>query len=140
MNTSHPTIVKPSPDLIRAVCVALTVDKSRLQIPFTCPLRMIYLGCTIGEITRKMTKHRITFLPDEKSIEVADTTTIAEAAQKVGVHINNLCGGQGVCGECRVLIRGGHAKADEKASAFFSREEIEKGYVLACQTPIQDDL
>jgi uncharacterized 2Fe-2S/4Fe-4S cluster protein (DUF4445 family) len=87
-----------------------------------------------------MKKHRITFLPGEKSVEVAEETTIAEAAQMVGVHINNLCGGQGVCGECRVLIRAGDAKADEKASAFFSREEIEKGYMLACQTPIRDDL
>ena len=87
-----------------------------------------------------MEKHRITFLPDEKAVEVAEETTIAEAAQRVGVHINNLCGGQGVCGECRVLIKAGNAKAGEKASAFFSREEIEKGYVLACQTPVRDDL
>lgn len=87
-----------------------------------------------------MNKHRITFLPDEKSVEVDEETTIAEAAQRANVHINNLCGGEGVCGECRVLIREGAARADEKASAFFSKEEIEKGFVLACQTTIHDDL
>jgi len=87
-----------------------------------------------------MKKHRITFLPDEKSVQVEEETTISAAAQMMGVHINNLCGGQGVCGECRVLIRKGEVKPDEKASAFFSREEIEKGYVLACQTTIREDL
>ncbi len=87
-----------------------------------------------------MKKHRITFLPDEASVEVDKDTTIAAAAQRADVHINNLCGGQGVCGECRVLIRKGEATADEKASAFFSKEELEKGFVLACQTTIPDDV
>jgi uncharacterized 2Fe-2S/4Fe-4S cluster protein (DUF4445 family) len=87
-----------------------------------------------------MKKHQIIFLPDEKSVEVDEDTTIAAAAQEAGVHINNLCGGQGVCGECRVLISKGDAAADEKASTFFSGEEIEKGFVLACQTTIHDDL
>ena len=87
-----------------------------------------------------MKKHQITFLPDVTSIEVSEEMTIAAAAQKANVHINNLCGGQGVCGECRVVIRKGSAQADEMASAFFSTEEIGKGYVLACQTTIHDDL
>lgn len=87
-----------------------------------------------------MKKHRIIFLPDEISVEVDENRTIAEAAQKADVHINNLCGGQGVCGECRVLIRKGDAKAEEKASAFFSKEELDKGFVLACQTAIHDNL
>ena len=86
-----------------------------------------------------MKKHRITFLPDEASVEVDEDTTIAAAAQRADVHINNLCGGQGVCGECRVLIRKGEATADEKASAFFSREEIEKGRQVYIVYPVIEE-
>ena len=82
----------------------------------------------------------ITFLPHQKVLEVEEGTTIAEAAQKSGVFINNLCGGEGVCGECRVQVQGGKVEVGEKFSAFFSQEEIDRGFVLACQTAITDDL
>lgn len=82
----------------------------------------------------------VTFLPYQKVVEVEEGTTIAEAAQKSGIFINNLCGGEGVCGECRVQIQRGTVKTGEKVSAFFSPEEIDDGFVLACQTAIFDDL
>jgi len=85
-------------------------------------------------------KHRVTFLPDGISLEVPDGTTIAEAAKLAEVHINNLCGGQGVCGECRVIVLRGQAEADEASAAFFSQEELDKGFLLACQTEIHDGL
>jgi len=87
-----------------------------------------------------MTEYRVTFLPDGKSIEVEEQTTIAEAAQKAGVYINNLCGGEGVCGECRVKVVKGEAEPHENASAFFSQQELDAGFVLACQTPVHSDL
>jgi uncharacterized 2Fe-2S/4Fe-4S cluster protein (DUF4445 family) len=82
----------------------------------------------------------ITFLPDQKVIEVEGGTTIAEAAQRSGIFINNLCGGEGVCGECRVQVRHGKVQAGERDSAFFSQEEIDSGFVLACQTAVFDEL
>jgi uncharacterized 2Fe-2S/4Fe-4S cluster protein (DUF4445 family) len=48
-----------------------------------------------------MKKHRVKFFPNERTVEVEEGTTIAEAAQRGDVFINNLCGGEGVCGECR---------------------------------------
>jgi len=83
---------------------------------------------------------RITFLPAHKSVEVAEGSTIAQAAQRAELHINNLCGGEGVCGECKVQILKGAAKTDAGLSAFFSKEEMEKGFVLACQSKILEDL
>ncbi|MBW2124816.1 MAG: DUF4445 domain-containing protein [Deltaproteobacteria bacterium] len=65
---------------------------------------------------------------------------IREAARQADVFIKNLCGGEGVCGQCRVQITSGKAEADEQARAFFSEEEIERGYVLACQTEVHDNL
>ncbi len=87
-----------------------------------------------------MKKYTVKFLPSDNSIEVDEGTTIAEAAQEVDVFINNLCGGQGVCGKCRVQIAKGRAEADEHARGLFSQDELMKGYVLACQTEIHDDL
>lgn len=87
-----------------------------------------------------MTQHLITFLPDETSIEVDEGTTIAEAAHEAEVHINNSCGGEGVCGECKVQVVKGVAEAEEQATALLSEEELDEGYVLACQTEIRDTL
>ena len=87
-----------------------------------------------------MNDHTIRFLPADRSVHVADGTSIAEAAQQADVFITNLCGGEGVCGKCRVQVTKGRADAEEHAKGFFSQDQIMKGYVLACQTPIHDDL
>lgn len=87
-----------------------------------------------------MTQYNVVFMPDETSIEVEEGTTIADAAYEAGIAINNLCGGQGVCGRCRVQVTKGKAEAEEHARAFFSEEQINEGFVLACQTEIHDNL
>jgi len=83
---------------------------------------------------------RITFLPDDKTVEVQRGTTLMEAAQKAGVHINNLCGGEGVCGRCRVRISDGRVQADKHSISLLSKEEIAQGYALACQTRVNRDM
>ncbi|MBN2125728.1 MAG: DUF4445 domain-containing protein [Deltaproteobacteria bacterium] len=87
-----------------------------------------------------MGKYSVTFLPNDVSIDVEEGTTIAEAAQQADVFISNLCGGEGVCGKCRIQISKGRAEADEHAKGLFSQDEIMKGYLLACQTEIHDNL
>jgi uncharacterized 2Fe-2S/4Fe-4S cluster protein (DUF4445 family) len=46
-----------------------------------------------------MGNHTVHFLPADRIADVADGTTIAEAAQQADVFITNLCGGEGVCGK-----------------------------------------
>jgi len=87
-----------------------------------------------------MNKYKVMFLPDQREAEVDEGTSLFEAAEKVGVYLNSLCGGEGVCGKCRVQVTKGNAKVDEHSIAFFSREEIRNGYVLACQTQVKDNL
>ena len=87
-----------------------------------------------------MSDHTIRFLPADRTVHAADGTSIAEAAQQADVFITNLCGGEGVCGKCRVQVTKGKALAEEHAKGFFSQDQIMKGYVLACQTEIHDDL
>ncbi|MDD5190668.1 MAG: ASKHA domain-containing protein [Dehalococcoidales bacterium] len=87
-----------------------------------------------------MNKFKIKFLPDNREVGVEEDTTILQAAEKAGVFINNLCGGEGLCGECRVQILEGNARPDKYSMGFFSAEELKKGYVLACQTQVEDNL
>ncbi len=87
-----------------------------------------------------MKTYTVHFLPADVSVDVEEGTTLAEAAQRVDVFINNLCGGEGVCGKCRVQVSKGRAEAEEHARGFFSPDELMKGYVLACQSPVHDDL
>lgn len=83
-----------------------------------------------------MTSFRVTFLPSEKTVEVESGVTLMEAAQSSGVEIDNLCGGNGVCGRCKVKVADGEVHADKHSISLLSKEEIKEGYVLACQTKV----
>ena len=87
-----------------------------------------------------MGTYNVKFLPNDISVDVVEGTTIAEAAQQADAFISNLCGGEGVCGKCRIQISKGRAEAEEHAKGLFSQDEIMKGYVLACQTEVHDNL
>jgi len=87
-----------------------------------------------------MQKFKVRFLPDEKEIEVESGVTLLEAAERADIRLDSICGGEGLCGECRLQVLSGNARADKHAIGFFSREEIQKGYVLACQTRVEDNL
>ena len=85
-------------------------------------------------------KYSVTFLPDNKTVEVESESTLLHAAEQAGIIINSLCGGDGLCGECQLQVVSGKAQAEINAIAFFSKYEIEHGYVLACRTKVEDNL
>ncbi len=87
-----------------------------------------------------MAKHKVLFQPVGAKLEVSSGTSLLEAAAEAGVYINSLCGGEGVCGKCRVQITRGEAKPTSHSIRFLSREEISTGFVLACQTEVEEDL
>jgi uncharacterized 2Fe-2S/4Fe-4S cluster protein (DUF4445 family) len=87
-----------------------------------------------------MAKYKVVFQPVGAKLEVKDGFSILEAAVEAGIYINSLCGGEGVCGKCRVQITRGEAKPTHHSIRFLSREEIHTGFVLACQTEINHDL
>ena len=83
----------------------------------------------------------VTFLPSFRKVEVPNGSTILEAAQKAGFHMNVVCGGQGKCGKCRVVVKSGRFGFDyEKFGALFSGDEAEEGACLSCQAAVVDDL
>ena len=85
-------------------------------------------------------KYSVTFLPDNKTVEVESESTLLHAAEQAGIIINSLCGGDGLCGECQLQVVSGKAQAEINAIAFFSKYEIGHGYVLACRTKVEDNL
>lgn len=72
-----------------------------------------------------MTKFKVTFYPDKKTVEVAKDTTILSAALAAGIYLNAACGGDGVCGKCRVRVRKGQEK---------------RGICLACSSIVSSDI
>ncbi len=85
-----------------------------------------------------MSTHTIRFLPYETTIQVQDGETVIRAALEAGVHVNASCGGEGVCGKCRVLIEEGSVEGG--ISEKLSGEDQDKGYRLACQAKAKSDL
>jgi len=85
-----------------------------------------------------MNTHTVLFLPHNKKVTVRDSEMLIRAALEAGVHINASCGGEGVCGKCRVVIEEGTVEGG--ISERLSQEDIEKNYRLACQTQVKSDL
>mgnify|MGYP005625132481 FL=1 len=80
----------------------------------------------------------VKFLPYNTSVKVDDNTSLIRAAMDAGVHINASCGGNGTCGKCRVMIDKGNVEGG--ISEHISKEDLEKGYRLACLSEVICDL
>jgi len=85
-----------------------------------------------------METFRVRFEPDGKTVEVHQGATLLDAARAAGVFVASICGGDGICGRCRVQILSG--TVDAAPTALLTREEIREGFVLACQTRVTDDI
>lgn len=81
---------------------------------------------------------KVVFMPDGVEVAVSRGATILSALDKAGLHVNSLCGGDGVCGRCRVIVRQGSIKGG--STDLFTHEEIHQGHVLACEGRVQSDL
>ena len=71
-----------------------------------------------------MQQFKVTFLKENRSVQVPADTTVLEAQRMAGLQPDAPCGGQGACGKCRVIL-----ETDR------GREEV-----LACQTRVRSDL
>ncbi|PIY80074.1 MAG: ferredoxin, partial [Candidatus Pacebacteria bacterium CG_4_10_14_0_8_um_filter_42_14] len=53
-----------------------------------------------------MLKFKVTFLPDNITVSVEKDATILRAALSAQIYINAACGGDGICGKCKVIVKG----------------------------------
>lgn len=81
---------------------------------------------------------KVTFQPYDITVEVEEGENLLRAALNAGVHINASCGGEGVCGKCRVILEEG--QVDSPASSLLTRDEWGLGYRQACQSRVVSDV
>ncbi len=85
-----------------------------------------------------MPAYRVLFLPHNRAIEVPHGESLLRAAMEAGVHINASCGGEGVCGKCRVHPEKGAVEGG--VSERLSKEDVAQGIRLACRAKVVEDL
>src|SRR3989338_2631556 len=85
-----------------------------------------------------MEEFKITFLPEHKAVSIDRGTDLLTAALKTGIHIYNSCGGEGVCGRCKVIVKKGDYITED--SGRVSDAERKEGCVLACRTSPKSDM
>ncbi|MBU0482489.1 MAG: DUF4445 domain-containing protein [Proteobacteria bacterium] len=76
---------------------------------------------------------KVQFLPDNVTIEVPEGENLLAAAANAGVYIHAYCGGDGVCGKCKIKIEKGEVGVE-------GPPPNSKGFRLACQTTVRGDL
>ena len=98
--------------------------------------------------------HRIVFTPSGKRGEFAEGLSLLEAARVLGVDLDSVCGGRGICGRCQVDVAEGdfakhaiHSSADHATPSGAVEERYASkrgpfaaGRRLGCQARICGDL
>lgn len=81
----------------------------------------------------------IAFQPVGRRVTVEPGATLLDAAQDAGVALSAVCGGVGVCGDCRVrVLRGQVSALNDTERDHLTDAELGEGMRLACQTVIED--
>ena len=74
-----------------------------------------------------MTQHRVVFTPSGKRGDFADDVTVLAAARALGVDLDSVCGGRGICGRCQIDVAEGHFAKHGLEFERGSRKSLERG-------------
>ena len=85
-----------------------------------------------------MAEHSVRFDSRAEPISVRTDTLLVEAARRLGIEIQQPCGGQGRCGRCAVRVESGRVR--RRSVLRLSKADVEAGYALACQTVVEGDV
>lgn len=84
---------------------------------------------------------QVDFEPVGRRISVEPETTLLNAAQRAGVLLTAICGGEGSCGRCIVRVMSGQVSPPTQIEqSELGREQIAAGLRLACQTNVASDV
>ncbi len=78
--------------------------------------------------------------PSGKTIQAPQGVPLLEALAEAGLILDAPCGGEGICGKCRVIVHDGAKAPNAAEENAFSDEELHAGMRLACQTPVTTPL
>jgi len=80
----------------------------------------------------------VAFQPIGRRVEAREGDTLLQAAQEAGVAISSVCGGVGVCGDCRVRVLSGLVSPlNAVEEELLTEADRAAGFRLACQTEIE---
>jgi len=79
---------------------------------------------------------RVTFQPQGRAVHVLPGTKVLEAAGRAVLTLNTPCGGAGLCGKCRVRFTSGVCPPLPVERKWFTPDELNEGWRLACQARI----
>lgn len=95
----------------------------------------------------------VLFMPSGKRGRFAVGTPVLEAARTLGVYVESVCGGRGICGRCQVEVQEGRfakhgiTSSNEHISEFGPKEQryaekrdLKQGRRLSCSATILGDL
>jgi len=97
--------------------------------------------------------HLVLFMPSGKRGRFAKGTPVIDAARELGVYVESVCGGRGICGRCQIDIQEGHfakhgiKSSNDHISPFGAKEQryaekrdLKEGRRLSCSSSIEGDL
>ncbi len=85
----------------------------------------------------KKPSHEVTFLPSGAKVTVDHGTSVLQAAGTAGITVGSLCGGEGICGRCKMIVRKGNVFSENFNK--LTRQQIRQGYVLGCLSYVNGD-
>ncbi len=98
-------------------------------------------------------EHLVVFTPSGRRSHFAAGTTVLDAARRLGVDLDSVCGGRGICGRCQIEVsEGEHAKhgITSAASHLSPVSPVEQAYAadrglapgrrLGCTATVSGDL
>ena len=97
--------------------------------------------------------HTVVFQPAGRRGLIEEGKTLLEAAQQLGVGIQNLCGGAQTCGRCRVTVEQGYfdkenlrsdpshlTSRSEREHIYLEKNQFQAADRFACEAKVQGDL
>ncbi len=96
---------------------------------------------------------RVVFQPNGRQGEVPAGTNLLDAARRLGVEIESICGGHQTCGKCKIQVEEGDfstfdlsssathlTPAEEREIDYAARRNFEPGTRLSCACKVMGDL
>jgi uncharacterized 2Fe-2S/4Fe-4S cluster protein (DUF4445 family) len=90
----------------------------------------------MGQANDKMFSVR--FDPMGLKVHVSGGSTLLDAAHQADIYVSSICGGDGYCGKCKLIVNEGSVQ--NRPASLLSPDEIDQNIVLACQTKVSSDM
>jgi uncharacterized 2Fe-2S/4Fe-4S cluster protein (DUF4445 family) len=90
-----------------------------------------------------LARFKIVFQPSGRRGEFDGELTILEAAKNLGVPLESLCGGEGWCGRCKIIVEeglGNLSSITTEERLLLTDEELSSNFRLACRARFHGDV